>query len=348
MDKNQNRTIITVLGVGGGGNNAVNHMYLQDIEGITFVVSDTDRHQLEELSVPNCLLLGVNTTLGQSACSDPEAARRAAEESESEIAALFDDDTKMVIITAGMGGGTGTGAAPVVARIAREKSVLTVGLVTIPFLFEGSLRNLKALSGIEEMRKYVDALFIINNEHLTEIYSDLNPSNAFMKADKAKTAVVSSLCCLITHIDPRVCMDFNDVNWTLRKGGNAFIVSGIGSGEHRVTKAIENALESPLLKDCDVFSFKKILMITYYNPNSEFPLLMEEMNEIQKFMENFDHEVDVIWTPARDSTLKDQIKVTILATGFNVSHSLPMGLTIVLTKLKYENKNITCGSRFIY
>ena len=182
-----------------------------------------------------------------------------------------------------------------------------------------------ALVGIEEMRKHVDALFVINNEHLTEIDNDLNPSNAFMKADEALTTVVRSLYCLITPIDPRVCMDFNDVNYTLRKGGNAFIVSGFGSGERRVTKALENALESPLLKSCDVFSFKKILMIIYSNPDSETPLLMKEVSEIQEFNESFDHEVDVIWALAHDSTLKDQIKVTILATGFNMSNSLPMG-----------------------
>ena len=146
-----------------------------------------------------------------------------------------------------------------------------------------------------------------------------------MKADEALTTVVSSLYCLITPIDPRVCMDFNDVNYTLRKGGNAFIVSGFGSGERRVTKALENALESPLLKSCDVFSFKKILMIIYSNSDSETPLLMKEVSEIQEFNESFDHEVDVIWASAHDSTLKDQIKVTILATGFNMSNSLPMG-----------------------
>ena len=319
MDKNQNRTIITVLGVGGGGNNAVNHMYLQDIDGVSFVVSDTDRHRLDELSVPNCLLLGANSTHGLSTCNDVETARRATEESEPDIAALFDDDTKMIIITAGMGGGTGTGVAPVVARIAREKCVLTVGLVTIPFMFEGSLRHHKALAGIEEMRKYVDTVFVINNEYLTEIYSDLNPSNAFKKADETLTSVVSSLCGLIT-VNPRVCLDFNDVNYTLRKSGNAFIVSGFGSGERRVTKALENTLKSPLLKNCDVFSFQKILLIFYFNPYSEFPLLMEEMSEIQKFMENFDHEVDVIWASDFDYSLEDQVKVTILATGFNVSY----------------------------
>ena len=322
MDKNHFGTIITVMGVGGGGINAVNHMYSQGIDGVTFVVSDTDKHQLDESPVPNRVLLGANTTKGQNSCSDVEVACRAAIESESEIASLIaDNNTKMLIIVAGLGGGTGTCAAPVVARIAREKEVtLTVGIVTIPFQFEGTDKILKALDGIEEMRKHVDALFAINNEHLTEINNDLNPFNAFMKADEALTTVVSSLYCLITPIDRRVCMDFNDVNYTLRKGGNAFIVSGFGSGERRVTKALENALESPLLKSCDVFSFKKILMIIYSNPDSETPLLMKEVSEIQEFNESFDHEVDVIWALAHDSTLKDQIKVTILATGFDMSY----------------------------
>lgn len=323
MDKNLNPTIITVLGVGGGGNNAVNNMYLQDIEGITFVVSDTDRHRLDELSVPSCLLLGANTTHGLSTCNDVETARRATEESEPDIAALFDDDTKMIIITAGMGGGTGTGVAPVVARIAREKCVLTVGLVTIPFMFEGSLRHHKALAGIEEMRKYVDTVFVINNEYLTEIYSDLNPSNAFKKVDETLTTIVRGILDPIT-VRNVLCIDFNDVYWTLRKSGNAIIISGYGSGERRVTKALENALESPLLKDCDVFSPQKILMNCYYNPDSEMPLRMDEMGEIQEFMKHFDKEVDVIWGMAHDSTLKNQVKVTILATGFNVSYSLPL------------------------
>ena len=308
LDKNQQRTIIRAIGVGAGGINAVNLMY-QNIDGVTFAVLDSDRQQLIDSPVRNRVLLRPDTTH-----------RSAAEESESEIAALFDDDAKMVIIVAGLGGGTGTYAAPAVARIAREKEVaLTVGIVTIPFQFEGTERIQMALAGIEEMRKHVDALFVINNEHLTEIDNDLNPFNAFMKADEALTTVVSSLYCLITPIDRRVCMDFNDVNYTLRKGGNAFIVSGFGSGERRVTKALENALESPLLKNCDVFSFKKILMIIYSNHDSETPLLMKEVSEIQEFNENFDHEVDVIWALAHDSTLKDQIKVTILATGFNMS-----------------------------
>lgn len=314
LDKNQQFTIITAIGVGGGGINAVNLTY-QKIDGVTFGVLDSDRQQLMDSPVPNRVLLRPDTTH-----------RSAAEESESEIAAFFDGDTKMVIIIAGLGGETGTDVAPVVARIAREKEVaLTVGIVTIPFQFEGTNKILKALDGIEEMRKHVDALFVIDNQHLTEIYNDLDQSNAFTKSNETLTTAVHSLYCLITPIDPRVCMDFNDVNYTLRKGGNAFIVSGFGSGERRVTKALENALESPLLKSCDVFSFKKILMIIYSNPDSETPLLMKEVSEIQEFNESFDHEVDVIWALAHDSTLKDQIKVTILATGFNMSNSLPMG-----------------------
>ena len=322
MDKNQFGTIITVMGVGGGGINAVNHMYSQGIDGVTFVVSDTDKHQLYESPVPNRVLLGANTTKGQNSCSDVEVACRAAIESESEISSLIaDNNTKLLIIVAGLGGGTGTCAAPVVARIAREKEVtLTVGIVTIPFQFEGPQKILKALRGVEEMSRHVDALFIFNNQHLTEIFNDLDQINAFAKSDEMLTTAVRSLYCLITPIDRRVCMDFNDVNYTLRKGGNAFIVSGFGSGERRVTKALENALESPLLKSCDVFSFKKILMIIYSNPDSETPLLMKEVSEIQEFNESFDHEVDVIWALAHDSTLKDQIKVTILATGFNMSY----------------------------
>ena len=323
MDKLNNTyqyRIIKVLGVGGGGINAVNHMYLQDIEGVTFVVSDTDRHQLEESPVPDRVLLGTNTTQGQSAINDHEVARRAAEESKPEIAALFDDDTKMAIIVASMGGETGTDVAPVVARIAREKEVaLTVGIVTIPFQFEGTEKIQMALAGIEEMRKHVDALFVINNEHLTEINNDLDQSNAFAKSDETLSTATRSLCDLIT-VKNKICLDFNDVNYTLRKGGNAFIVSGFGWGESRVTKALQNALESPLLKGCDVFSSQKILMNFYYNSDSEFPLLMEEMIEIQEFMKNFDEEVDVIWGMSFDNKLVDQIKVTILASGFNVSY----------------------------
>jgi cell division protein FtsZ len=319
QDKEKARTIIKVMGVGGGGNNAINHMYMQNIEGVSFVVLNTDRQQLNESPVPNRVLLGPNTTHGLGAGNVPETARRAAEESEAEIAQLFDDDTKMVFITAGMGGGTGTGAAPVVARIAHERGVLTIGIVTIPFLFEGPKKILKALAGAEEMGKYVDALLIINNQSLTEIYSDLDFTNAFGKADDTLTIAARSISDLIT-INGVINLDFNDVNTTLRNGGAAIISSGYGKGERRVAKAIEDALESPLLKNRDVYGAKKILMNFYFNPNSEAPLIMEEMNEIQEFMANFvDPDIDVIWGTAYDYSLEDQIKVTVLAAGFNVS-----------------------------
>lgn len=321
MDKLNNTyqyRIIKVLGVGGGGINAVNHMYLHGIEGVTLVVLDTDSYLLDASPVHNRILLRSDMTH-----------RSAAEESESEIAAFFDGDTKMVIIVAGLGGETGTDVAPVVAHIAREKEIaLTVGVVTIPFQFEGTNKILKALDGIEEMRKYVDALFVIDNQRLTEIYNDLDQSNAFAKSDETLSTAARSLCDLIT-VKNKICLDFNDVNYTLRKGGNAFIVSGFGWGESRVTKALQNALESPLLKGCDVFSSQKILMNFYYNSDSEFPLLMEEMIEIQEFMTNFDQETDVIWGISYDTTLDNQIKVTVLASGFNVSYKsqIPLGQT---------------------
>ena len=334
-DKNKPLTIIKVMGVGGGGNNAINHMYMQNIEGVSFVVLNTDRQQLNESPVPNRVLLGPNTTHGLGAGNVPDVARRAAEESEAEIAALFDDDTKMVFITAGMGGGTGTGAAPVVARIAQAKGVLTIGIVTIPFLFEGPRKILKALAGADEMGKYVDALLIINNQRLTEIYKDLDFTNAFGKADDTLTIAARSISDLIT-VKGKINLDFNDVNTTLRDGGAAIISSGFGSGERRVTKAIENALESPLLKNRDVYGSQRILMNFYYNPNSESPLLMEEMNEIQEFMANFDPEVDVIWGMAYDNTLEEQIKVTVLASGFNVSLDKEAPVRTVSTSTRRE------------
>jgi len=319
QDNEKMRTIIKVMGVGGGGNNAINHMYMQNIEGVSFVVLNTDRQQLNESPVPNRVLLGPNTTHGLGAGNIPETAKRAAEESEAEIAQLFDDDTKMVFITAGMGGGTGTGAAPVVARIAHEKGVLTIGIVTIPFLFEGPKKIVKALDGADEMGKYVDALLIINNQRLTEIYSDLDFTNAFGKADDTLTTAARSISDLIT-VKGVINLDFNDVNTTLRNGGAAIISSGYGTGEHRVSKAIEDALESPLLKNRDVYGSRKILMNVYFNPDSSTPLRMGETTEIQDFMANFDQEVDVIWGTAHDRTLEEgQIKITVLAAGFNVS-----------------------------
>ncbi len=307
---NYQRNIIKAIGVGGCGAHAVNQMYFQGIEGVTLVVLDTDCHLLDASPVLNRVLLRSDSTC-----------YIASEESESEIAALFDDDTKMVIIIAGLGGETGTDVAPVVARIAREKEVtLTVGIVTIPFQFEGTERIQMALAGIEEMRKHVDALFTINNQCLTEIHNDLDPTNAFAKSYETLTTVARSLCDMTTAYY-KTCIDFNDLNYTLHKGGQAMVFSGYAMGERRVTKALEDAFESPLLKDCDIFCSRKMMMAFLYNPDSKSPLRMNEMSEIQEFMENFDKEVDVIWGLVHDHTLEDQIKVTVLASGFNVSFS---------------------------
>lgn len=309
LDKNYQRNIIKAIGVGGGGIHAVNHMYLQGIEGVTFVVLDTDSHLLDASPVPNRILLRSDITY-----------RTSAEESECDIAALFDDDTKMAIIIAGLGGETGTDVAPVVARIAREKEVtLTVGIVTTPFQFEGTERIQMALAGIEEMRKHVDALFIIDNQRLTEIYNDLDQTNAFVKSYETLTTVARSLCDMTTAYY-KTCIDFNDLNYTLHKGGQAMVFSGYAMGERRVTKALEDAFESPLLKDCDIYCSRKMMMTFLYNPYSESPLRMDEMNEVQAFMSNFDQDTDVIWGMAHDKTLKDKLKVIVLASGFNVSY----------------------------
>ena len=318
-DTKKQPTIIKVVGVGGGGNNAINHMYAQNVDGVSFVVINTDRQALSMSPVPNRLLIGPNTTKGLGAGNKPEIGKQAAEESCEDILNLFEDETKMVFVTAGMGGGTGTGAAPVVARLAHERGVLTVGIVTIPFLFEGTKKILKALDGAEEMGKYVDALLIINNQRLIDIYPDLDFNNAFGKADDTLSTAARSISELITA-EGKINLDFNDVNTTLRNGGVAIISSGYGEGEHRVTKAIEDALESPLLKNRDVYGSQKILINVYYNPDSQNPFKTSELSEMQEFMANFSQDVDVITGVAYDNTLDDQIKITVLAAGFNVSY----------------------------
>ncbi|MDE6160542.1 MAG: cell division FtsZ family protein, partial [Muribaculaceae bacterium] len=216
---------IVVIGVGGGGNNAVNYMYRQDIKSVSFVVANTDKQALNSSPVPSKLLLGPTVTRGRGAGAKPERAREAAEESATDIDAIFNDDTDMVFVTAGMGGGTGTGAAPVVARIARERGLLTIGIVTIPFLFEGLKKINKALAGAEEMSKYVDALLVINNERLTDIYPDEIFEDAFAKADDTLATAARSISEIITN-EGYINLDFNDVDTTLRDGGTAIISIG--------------------------------------------------------------------------------------------------------------------------
>ncbi|MDD2961698.1 MAG: cell division protein FtsZ [Muribaculaceae bacterium] len=312
-------SIIKVIGVGGGGNNAINHMYKQNIENVSFVVCNTDAQALHNSVVPTRVLIGPKTTKGLGAGNDPEKAKMAAEESVEEIQKLFTDQTRMVFITAGMGGGTGTGAAPVVARIAHEMNMLTIGIVTIPFLFEGEKKILKALAGADEMSKYVDALLVINNERLTDIYKDLSFTDAFAKADDTLSTAAHSISELINTDEGYINLDFNDVNTTLKNGGVAIISRGFGEGENRVTKAIEDALNSPLLKNRDVEGSKKLLFNIYISRKAEKPFVMEEANELTDFMAKFAPEVDVIWGVAFDDTLGDQVRITLLASGFEVT-----------------------------
>lgn len=308
------KIIIKAIGVGGGGNNAVNHMYRDGITNVSFVNINTDRQALLHSVVPNILQIGD----GLGAGNIPEKARDFAEQSADEIAALFDDDTKMVFITAGMGGGTGTGAAPVVARIAKEKGLLTIGIVTIPFLFEGQKKIKKAIAGADEMSKYVDALLVINNERLTEVYGDLSFLNAFGKADDTLSIAARSISEIITgkgHIN----LDFNDIDTTLRDGGAAIISSGYGEGENRVTAAIQDALRSPLLKNRDILGSKKLLFYLYIDPNADEQLRTDESHEINDFVSSINSEVDVIWGIGFDETLGNKVKMTILAAGFDVT-----------------------------
>ena len=307
--------IIKVIGVGGGGGNAVNHMYREGIHDVTFVLCNTDNQALAESPVPVKLQLGRSITQGLGAGNRPERARDAAEESIDDIKEQLNDGTKMVFITAGMGGGTGTGAAPVIARIAKEMDILTVGIVTIPFIFEGEKKIIQALDGVERIAQHVDALLVINNERLREIYADLTFMNAFGKADDTLSIAAKSIAEIIT-MRGTVNLDFADVKTILKDGGVAIMSTGFGEGENRVTKAIDDALHSPLLNNNDISNAKKVMLNVSFCPTSE--LMMEEMNEIHEFMSKFREGVEVIWGVAVDNSLDTKVKITVLATGFGV------------------------------
>lgn len=326
-------SIIKVIGVGGGGGNAVNHMYKEGIHDVTFVLCNTDNQALAESPVPVKLQLGRFITEGLGAGNKPERAYAAAEESIEDITTLLSDGTKMVFITAGMGGGTGTGAAPVIAKTAKEMDILTVGIVTIPFLFEGEKKIIQALDGVEQISKHVDALLVINNERLREIYSDLTFMNAFGKADDTLSVAAKSIAEIIT-MRGKVNLDFADVNTILKNGGVAIMSTGLGEGENRVSKAIEDALHSPLLNNNDIFNAKKVLLNVSFCETAE--LMMEEMNEVHDFMKKFDKGVEVIWGVAVDETLESRIKITVLATGFGMTN-IP-GMDEVLSKRSQEEE----------
>lgn len=310
--------IIKVIGVGGGGDNAVNYMYRQNIPNVNFVVCNTDEQALRMSPVPNQLILGWDVTRGRGAGNDPSTGRMCAESSTEDIRSLFDKNTEMVFITAGMGGGTGTGAAPVVAKIAKEENKLTIGIVTIPFMFEGKKKILKAIEGAREMQKHVDALLVINNENLIEIYPDLNFFNAFEKADDTLANAARSISEIISE-ECYINVDFEDVKATLRNSRTAIIATAYGDGEHRITSAIRNALHSPLMKKHDVNTSQRLLLKFSCNRNSDNPITAQEMTEIYAFTSQLPDTIDVKWGIADNPELGDKLKVTILASGFDIT-----------------------------
>ena len=316
-DWTSENAIIKVVGVGGGGGNAINHMYREGIHEVTYVVCNTDKKALNDSPVPNHLQLGKD---GLGAGNNPVVGRQRAEESIEDIKAMLNDGTRMVFITAGMGGGTGTGAAPIIAQCAKDAGILTVGIVTIPFKFEGNKKINQALDGVEEIAKHVDALLVINNERLREIYPELTVINAFAKADDTLSIAAKSIAEIIT-MHGTINLDFQDVTTVLKDGGVAIMSTGYGEGENRVTKAIHEALNSPLLNNNDIFNSKKVLLnINFCSENETGNLMMEEMNEVNDFMSRFRKDVETKWGLATDSSLGDKVKITLLATGFGLQN----------------------------
>ncbi len=309
--EDQSQNIIKVIGVGGGGQNAVRNMYNEGIEGVTFAVCNTDSAALTKSPVPVKLQLG---SVGLGAGANPEVGKKEAQSNIQDIERLLDDGTKMVFIAAGMGGGTGTGAAPVVAKVAKDKGLLTIGVVTIPFYFEQKRKIIKALRGVDELRKHVDAMLIINNERICDIYSNTKVTlqEALKRADDILKNAVKGISELITiSTEGDINLDFRDVETTMRNGGGAIMAIGRASGEGRVQRAILDAIESPLLFGNDIGKAKRILFNIYASEKS--PLFVPELSEISDFFDQLDPEIDVIWGTATDNSLDDDAKVIILA-----------------------------------
>ena len=310
--------IIKVIGVGGGGGNAVNHMYREGIHDVSFALCNTDAQALNASPVPVHIMLR-NEEL--CAMSMPKQAREIAEDTIDDIKHMLDDGTKMTFITAGMGGCTGTGAAPVIARVSKEMGILTVGIVTIPFLWEGEKKINRALDGVEELAKNVDTLLVINNERLREVYADFSLLNAWEKVDDTLSMAAKSIAEIITSRGI-VNLNFNDVRTVLEDGGVAIMSTGYGEGEGRLRKAIDNALHSPLLNNNDIYNSKKILLsitLAADKSNNE-GLRMEELNEVNEFMSHFNCDYQFKWGIFLDPNLGEKVKVTILATGFGIKN----------------------------
>lgn len=318
------KSIIKVIGVGGGGSNAVNHMFNQGIKDVEFVVCNTDVQALNSSPIPNKLQIGVNLTDGLGAGANPERGKNAAIESKEDIRTLLSNNTKMVFITAGMGGGTGTGAAPVIARMAKELDVLTVGIVTAPFGFEGKKKLLQAEQGIAELRAYCDTVLVIMNDRLREVYGNLSIREAFAKADNVLSTAAKSIAEIIT-VTSDVNVDFEDVKTVMKDSGAAVMGSAVASGEGRARRAIEEALASPLLNNTDIKGAKKILLSVSYGLDVE--LLMDELSSITDYIsELVGDDQEMIFGQGIEADLGDSIRVTIIATGFDAARN---------TKLEY-------------
>lgn len=312
----ESSSIIKVIGVGGGGSNAVNHMFRQGIKGVDFVVCNTDHQALDISPVPLKIQLGASLTEGRGAGSLPEVGMNAAIENLDDIREILEKNTKMVFVTAGMGGGTGTGAAPVIAKLAKEMGILTVGIVTVPFVFEGRKRRTQAEEGIERMREAVDTLLIINNDKLREMFGNLTLGNAFSQADDVLTTAAKGIAEVIS-VTGAINVDFNDVNTVMRDSGVAIMGSAEAEGENRATDAVQKALSSPLLNDNQIVGAKYVLLnITY----GDQEVLMDEIADITDYIQDeAGSTADVIWGHGYDETLGDKLCVTLIATGFKTS-----------------------------
>ena len=311
--KDKSKNIIKVIGVGGGGSNAVKNMYKQGVHDVSFAICNTDSQALARAEIPVKIQLGEE---GLGVGGKPEKGKAAAELNLDEIRSLFEDETEMVFITCGMGGGTGTGAGPVIAGVAKEKGILTVGVVTIPFAFEGKVRIEKALKGVEEMRKNVDSLLVINNERLCELYADgiTTVEQAFAKADEIVTVAAKSISEIIT-MEGIVNRDFCDVQTVMENGGKAIMSVGRANGENRIGKAFVDALKSPLLNNVEIEKARRLLYIIY--SSDEHQVTISELKEINLFMDDLAQDIEVLWGVYRDNSLDEDVRVALIATDFS-------------------------------
>ena len=329
---------IKVIGVGGGGSNAVNYMHQQGINGVDFIVCNTDNQALEASSVPTRIQLGTTLTAGQGAGSIPETGKNAAIENLDDVLAQLNDNTTMVFVTAGMGGGTGTGAAPVIAKACKELGILTVGIVTVPFNFEGKRRATQAAEGLEQMRAAVDTLLIIRNDKLRELFGNLTLKKAFSNADEVLCTAAKGIAEVIT-LTGDINVDMNDVKTVMRDSGAAIMGAGAASGEGRAMTAVTEALESPLLNDSDITGANFVLLNITYGTEE---VLMDEISEITDYIQDqAGATAEVIWGYGHDASLEDKICVTVIATGFETNAQLPEGPVISKMRLDTEAREIT-------